>query len=80
LDVSRNDPNESPDHGGLNYSGTVYRGNSKPQDYKEFGDMNPFEKVDPTLDQQRAPGPDPLYPAPLHVGSQDRRVKPAELE
>ncbi|KAH6895772.1 hypothetical protein B0T10DRAFT_225233 [Thelonectria olida] len=80
LDVSGTDPDDSPDQGGLHYSGTVYRGNSKPQDYTDFSDMNPFEKVDPTLDQQRASGPDPLYPAPLQVALQDRRVKPAELE
>lgn len=69
-----------PNGSGLDYSGTIYRGNSKPHDYDEFLDLNPFEKVDPTLAQQQPPHTSPMYPAPLHVIPQDRRVKPAELE
>ncbi|CAM1511633.1 Fc.00g091460.m01.CDS01 [Cosmosporella sp. VM-42] len=30
--------------GSLSYSGTIYKGNSKPQDYTEFSGLNPYEE------------------------------------
>ncbi|KAF4470951.1 hypothetical protein FALBO_2120 [Fusarium albosuccineum] len=41
------------DHSGLGYSGTVYRGNSKPQDYTEFSVQNPYDNSHSQQDDQR---------------------------
>ncbi|KAH7160949.1 hypothetical protein EDB81DRAFT_332665 [Dactylonectria macrodidyma] len=73
-------PGATSPQGGLQYSGTVYRGNSKPKDYDEFTTMNPYEKIDsPREDQHPASELNGAYPAPLQL-REHRRVRPAELE
>ncbi|KAI5463817.1 hypothetical protein BGZ63DRAFT_463000 [Mariannaea sp. PMI_226] len=68
------------DDGGLKYSGTIYRGNSRPRDYVEFSDMNPYSKEVSTPGLRQPPPEIPrLYPAPLQV-PQEKRPVPAELQ
>ncbi|KAH7150125.1 hypothetical protein B0J13DRAFT_284073 [Dactylonectria estremocensis] len=73
-------PGATSPQGGLQYSGTVYRGSSKPQDYDEFTTMNPYEKIDSSREDQHPTSElNGAYPAPLQP-RRDRRAKPAELE
>ncbi|KAK7427439.1 hypothetical protein QQZ08_006045 [Neonectria magnoliae] len=76
LELPSDGPGASTQEGGLRYSGTVYEGSSKPNDYDEFSSTNPYEKADSPWEEQQTNG---AYPAPLKV-QQDRRVRPAELE
>lgn len=47
-------PPQTNTQGGLNYSGTVYRGNSKPQDYNEFSGLNPYEEMKTPVEETDA--------------------------
>ncbi|KIL92734.1 hypothetical protein FAVG1_03914 [Fusarium avenaceum] len=62
----------------LSHSGTVYRGNSRPDHYNEFSDQNPYNSSHSPLDEREtyAELDDGTHNRPRHL---EERTGPAEL-